>query len=409
MDINLRSSSVGALSRSESSSQLGPTDERGIEQQDGTASRLSSVSFTVNEDAGARGIKPLAYDAGDLRASAGSGGSWGRFKNWVADKLPFVGKTTYGTILQKADAYSARAEGLTAGQRTGALLSLKQSIEAWQQRHPTVTGGKADGIETLRQAVTAALRDAAAAAVLDVRYPVAFDRPDELGGTMEAEGPITPTARQMFDGMMTDDPRPRTSDGRLSIVSDGGFPPVSTVFKADFVGRTSPMTLSDGGVVAFDRKNDRGVDARTALLSLTGDQAVATSLSQFIGQNMLAPLEGAKAKLLEGPNGEPNPIPDVGLQSTAIDVRKNPPAVQGGEPTYTITYTALDPIPRLGMSQDDAVAYKPGSEIVLTYQIQLKESDLRAGNGVFAFTHEPSFAISLTPDLDQAASLVLNR
>jgi hypothetical protein len=409
MDTSLRTSSAGALSRSESGSPLGRTNECGIEQQDGTASRLSSVSFMLNESEGTRNVKPLAYDGGDLRNAADTGKSWGRFKNWLADKLPFVGKTTYGTILQKADAFSARAKDLTGGQKAGALLSLKQSIESWQQKHPTATSSKADGIARLGQAVATALRDAKAEAVLNARYPAAFDRPGELSGTMESEGPITPTARQMFDTMMTDDPRPRTSNGRLDIVSDGGFPPVSSVFKADFVGRTSPMTLSDGVGVAFDRKNDKGVDARTALLNLTGDQAVATSLSQFIGQNMLAPLEGAKAKLLEGPNGEPNPIPDMGLQETAIDVRKNPPSRPGGEPTYTITYTALDPIPRLGMSRDDAVAYKPGSEVVLTYQIQLKESDLWAGNGVFAISQEPSYVISLTPDLEQAASLVLDR
>lgn len=99
MNTDMRSSGMLSIDRGSVSTTSSHENPLEIRQKSGTASRLSSVSFTLNESGGDRGIKPLAYDAGDLRASAGNKNSWGRFKNWVADKLPFVGKTTYGTIL----------------------------------------------------------------------------------------------------------------------------------------------------------------------------------------------------------------------------------------------------------------------------------------------------------------------
>lgn len=406
METSLRLSSGNAIQRTESGGSLDGSNALGIRQGEGTSSRLSSAgddSFRLDGD---RSIKPLAYDGGDLRRDVGNRKSLGRFKNWLADKLPFVGRTTYGRILQRTDTFSASAASAKPGQKIQALDQLRNEIASWQARHPNASGAKADGLAKLDQALASARREAAMAAALERRYPAALTRPADIAATLEADGPLPENAQSAFEALMAGDPREKANGG-LRNETEIGKPTVSFSFKEDYVGRANLLSLSDDSAVIFDRKNDRGEDARDALARFTGDATVALNLSHYIGQNMMGPLQGAKIHFLQpADGGEINQL--LGTPTSyANDVRKTRPGGAGSEAVYTITYTMLDQISMVGTGTNpDAHVRFTDSELAMTYQIQLKESDLRAGNGVFTYSQEPRFAISLTPDMTHLAALV---
>ena len=171
----------------------------------------------------------------------------------MADKLPFVGKTTYGTILQKADAYSVRAEGLTAGQKTGALLSLKPSIEAWQQKHPPATGGTAEGLANMARAVDLALSELDAMNRLEQRLPGLLPMPDKLGDTVRANGPMPDDARDMVIHNLGGDVTCRDREGEVDLVHEKGKCTVSSAFWKDVVDRPGQMILKSGDKVEKTR------------------------------------------------------------------------------------------------------------------------------------------------------------
>jgi hypothetical protein len=399
MEVTLRSSQID-IQRSNSSSSLDGENQLGIKQRSGTASRLSSVSFTLNESGGDRGIKPLAYDGGDLRSAAGTSKSWGRFKNWLADKVPFVGKTTYGTILQKADAFSASAGKLSGPQKAGALQSLKTSIEAWQAKHPTASGGKAEGLANMARAVDLALNEVAAMHRLEQRLPGLLPMPDKLGDTVRANGPMPGDARDMVMHNLGGDVTCRDREGEVDLVQEKGKCTVSSAFWKDVVDRPGQMILKSGGEVEYARKDKGAGDPRDALVSFTGDPDHALALSHFIGQNVMASLEIGKYQLLVGRDEMPNHVLASGAGvSFSYEVERH--ELEGGEVFYTIDYVRQDPIPRLGTSPSDAVEFEPDSRLTSRMQLKVTQSQLEAGRGAFTIGEPPSFDLQLTPSVDR--------
>lgn len=174
-------SSLGSLRLSDGGSSV--KNERRISQEDGGSPRASlaltesghlwqasglsggaGASSSSSSKLQTRSLKPLAYDADDLRADVKSGGkavTWGRIRN----ALPFLGKTTYGNILQKADAYAAQAASLKPREKIAELAELAQAIERWEARHPNAAGAKQQGLAALREAASEASRNAAIDAV----------------------------------------------------------------------------------------------------------------------------------------------------------------------------------------------------------------------------------------------------
>lgn len=156
MDASMRSGGTSS-SLGVTAVDIGAVDnELQLQQGEGTSSRLSGTRDSAELPDSPRNVKALAYDSGDVRGDVGSKKSLGRVKNWLADKLPFVGKTTYGNILQKADAYSAQAGNRTGPERASELKGLLADIAKWQNAHGT-TSVKGQAIEQLRQSVGAAL------------------------------------------------------------------------------------------------------------------------------------------------------------------------------------------------------------------------------------------------------------
>lgn len=192
-------SSIGNMERADSSRSIdSPRNSQGIRPAEGSSSsRLSSMDDTVQQSDKPRNVKALAYDAGDVRTAVGNKGSKGRFKNWLSNKLLFVGKTTYGKMMQKADAYSANMGNLLAKERNADLKSLLADITKWRNAHG-VTSAKGQAIEQLRQSVVAELgqlaqqsRDAAMDKVEDYFDVLCGRAPDPKSGQTGPQQPLS--------------------------------------------------------------------------------------------------------------------------------------------------------------------------------------------------------------------------
>jgi hypothetical protein len=403
MDTSLRTS-TSTVSRQEPGESQGPANERGVEQQGGTSSKLASLKTALAGQPGIhQGAQSLTDTLTSLREDVGSHKTLGRFKNAVAEKLPFVGKTTYGRILQQADAYAANAPNARLCTKVDKLEGLKRDIDAWRQSHGG-DGSKAKAIAKLDTQLTRELmalrtqRDQQATARLQSALPVIAQPVQSPGATIDKGGAISGQALQRIQHVLGSDAFTRAKDGTPKNEDSGQGLPVSEVFKKDFIGRHAPLDLYDGDKHIYDREAKKAGNAGTALLKLTRDPQTATALSHYLGQHMMAALEAGKLDLLKGPNDRLNIMLD-GQQTFSHQVRRNPPDKEGGEVTYTIDYTITNPVGHLGNGPDDHLAFKPGSEMQLAMQLTVKESDLRAGNGAFTVTGQPSYQLHLEPDI----------
>lgn len=397
--------SVSSLQGSESRSSIeGSGNPRGVKQEGGTASRLSGLVSALAQKPGMhQGVRSLADTITGLREEVGSHKSWGRFKNAMAEKLPFIGKTTYGRILQQADGYAANAKSANLCRKVEMLEGLKRDIDAWRQSHGT-DGAKGKAIAGLDARLTQELsalraeRDQKADTRMRAALPVIVQPSANPGDPIDLQGDLTGKPLQRFQHILGNDAFTRARDGGPKNIDNGNGLPVSEVFHKDFIGRHAALNLYSGDTHVYDREAPKAGNAGEALRKLTGDPATATALSHYLGQHMMAGLEGAKLDLLKGPNDRLNLALDGG-QQFSYEVRRNPPDRPGGDASYTIDYRITDPIRHLGNAPDDHLAFKPGSEFRLTARITVSESDLRAGNGAFTVTGAPGFELHLEPDL----------
>ncbi len=257
MDSNLRFSDGPQLQSTRGEGQVWHSNPLHVGQQDGGASRLSSARDSVDLPDTPRAVKALAYDAADLRGDVG-GKSLGRFKNWLADKLPFVGKTTYGTILQKADAYSANAGARTDAQRATELKGLLADIARWQQAHGT-TSTKGQAVEQLRQSASNALGTIADPSrantmqVVEGYFDILCGRaPDPKSNTTAQRQPLD--SKLIFRG---------NSDASKALTTHlNAYVPTS--YKADLAETANRLTKGfDPGQRHVDIESDKGQPART--------------------------------------------------------------------------------------------------------------------------------------------------
>jgi hypothetical protein len=382
------------------------TSEKGVKQEGGTRSRLASIRQSVLiAPTQVRQVNGLSYGGSDLRANAGTDKSWGRFKNMVAEKVPFVGSTSYGSIQNSADSFVALAPQATLVEKLEMLERLDGQIAGWQQKHAdqalTVKG---QAVADLGQAVAGALKDArdleaAALKRFAPSVPASLPQPTQGRDVLTAQGPITGTAKERLARSMRDDVFTRDATKQPKNVDSGQGYPVSEVFRKDFIQRNDLLSMNVGRKTVYER-NDGG-DAAAELLKLAGGKPqVASSLSHYVGQHLLAGLTAAKQELLKAGDGSNNFIMEPGQPVFSYAITRNEPKARGGEPTFTIDYRIDHAIERMGKGGTHELGYATGSGIALAMQIEVSESELLAAKGTYTLTQPPGFALQLQADLD---------
>ncbi len=382
------------------------TNEKGVKQESGTRSRLASIRQSVwIAPTQALQVTGLSYGGGDLRANAGTDMSWGRFKNMVAEKVPFVGSTSYGSIQKNADDFVALAPQATLAEKLEMLERLDRQITTWQRNHgDKALTAKGQAVADLGQAVADALKDAQALEAAALKrfapsVPASLPQPTLGRDVLTAQGVIAGTALAKLQQKMGDDVFTRDATNQPKNVDSGQGFPVSEVFRKDFIQRNDLLSMTVGRKTVYER-NDGG-DAAAALLKLAGGKPqVASSLSHYVGQHMLAGLTAAKQELLKAGDGSNNFIMEPGQPVFSYAITRNEPKQHGGEPTFIIDYRIDHAIERMGKGGPHELGYAPGSGIALAMQIEVSEAELLAGKGAYAVTQPPSFAIQLQADLD---------
>ena len=382
------------------------TNDKGVKQEGGTRSRLASIRQSVwIAPTQARQVTGLSYTGGDLRANAGNDMSWGRFKNMVAEKVPFIGSTSYGSIQKNADTFVALAPQATLVEKLEMLERLDGQIKGWQQKHADkALTGKGQAVADLRQAVADALKDArnleqTALKRFAPSVPASLPQPTQGRDVLTAQGPITGTAKERLERSMGDDVFTRDATKQPKNVDSGQGYPVSEVFRKDFIQRNDLLSMNVGRKTVYER-NDGG-DAAAALLKLAGGKPqVASSLSHYVGQHMLAGLTAAKQELLKAGDGSSNFIMEPGQPVFSYAITRNEPKERGGEATFTIDYRIDHAIERMGKGGPHELGYATGSGIAVAMQIEVSESELLAAKGTYTVTQPPGFALQLQADLD---------
>jgi hypothetical protein len=401
----LRGSSIGITTLGQSNATESTNNQKGVKQEGGTRSRLASIRQSVwIAPTQARQVTGLSYTGGDLRNNAGTDMSWGRFKNMVADKVPFIGSTSYGSIQKNADNFVALAPQATLAEKLEMLERLDGQIKGWQQNHADkALTAKGQAVADLGSAVADALKDAhdLEARALErfaPSLPTSLPQPTRGRDVLEAQGPLADKALERLQRNMGDDVFTRGPGKQPKNVDSGQGYPVSEVFGKDFIQRNDQLSMTVGQKTVYERSS--GGDAATALLKLTGGKPeVASSLSHYVGQHMQAALTAAKQELLKGPGDKSNFIFEPGQPAFSYAITKNEPKQRGGEVTYTIDVRNDHAIDRM-ISGSTELGYAPGSFISLAMQIEVSESELLAGSGAYQVTKPPEFAFRLQADLD---------
>lgn len=381
------------------------TNEKGVKQEGGTRSRLASIRQSVwIAPTQARQVTGLSYTGGDLRTNAGTDMSWGRFKNMVAEKVPFIGSTSYGAIQKNADDFVALAPQATLAQKLEMLERLDGQIKGWQQNHADkALTAKGQAVADLGSAVADALKDArdleaAALKRFAPFLPTSLPQPTRGRDLLEAQGPLAGKPLERLQKTMGDDVFTRGPGKQPKDVDSGQGYKVSEVFRKDFIQRNDQLSMNVGKKTVYERSG--GDDAAAALLKLTGGKpAVASSLSHYVGQHLQAALTAGKQELLKGPGDKSNFIFEPGQPSFSYAITKNEPKQHGGEVTYTIDVRNDHAIDRM-ISGSTELGYAQGSGIALAMQIEVSEAELLAGSGAYQVTKPPEFAFRLQADLD---------
>jgi hypothetical protein len=388
-----------------------PQNPRGLEQTKSEQPRLSRSSSassmdSTDESSSERDIRSLAEARQGLRDAAKAKMSFGRFKNAVLSKLPFVGKTTYGKIMDRAAA--ADAPGLSPADKRARLDTLKQDIQTWQARHPHATGAKKDAIDGLDAAVAQAR---AATGIESAKQIAASAIPAGLtwsGDRGTAEGAFPDLIEELPAAMVSSD----------NDIVEAGKPTVPLLFHRSFLQGGSELTLKDGDT-SQRLGRASGLDPREGLSRLAGSDEAAYGLAHFLHQQAYQPMMQAEPLLLQNADGAPVLIAHTSSDEQVFEVEKV--TEDDGSVSYVIDYAYTVGLKNLQGEEGMLVLDPVKSAITHQMQIVVRDEDLQAlaagadpgedsdlavtlkdGRSLpFEVTAPPSYEVSVVADWDR--------
>jgi hypothetical protein len=362
-----------------------------------------------------RSIKPLAYDAQALRADAGGATTWGSIKN----KIPFLGKTTYGQILKLADNYGAGAAGKTPTEKLKDLGTLKTKLQDWQAKHgdgssPTASA-KQTAIANMLGAVNQAITEARSDALREARDQLLPKLPQgvtigpdgRIGGSTQVPGiPAGAQGMGEYAGLATKDFIEQLGSKGITpkVGEDGLAKPLPTLAGIPVAGqapndfyRLDMSIPTPQGTYVSRQDAEKTSDTRNGtmaqqLRAYSGSDKATTVLSGVLNQQLLRILsdamvgsDGAQKLLALGAHGTQGQVmqPDGSFEDVRMfnmgGAKFELSKTQGGDFQVKVDWPMYVTDTGRGSSKESLPGMKEGQVIeargTLTFVIDKAEAD----------------------------------